>query len=181
METRPNRVGCHGHVSTLLYGVLAVVCMWNNPKRLRSSSPSPQNCEPQYTHFLPLSCFFSGNWEREWINQASESRDALSCHFELCSSHLFMGGQSLLLLSVPIAVSEYGLLYRVTQLHTGEGSQTVFSCILSLLILTTMFQNGSFAPFSFLSRVTPQRLLAAYCTPFWSSVVTYVVMPVKLY
>lgn len=148
-------------------------------------TPCPQNCEPRYTPFLPLSCFFSGirpqQWEREWINQGSESREALPRHFEHCTSHLFMGGQSLLPLSMPIAFSEYGLLYRVTQLHTGECLQTVFRCILSLLILTAMFQNGPFASFSFLLMVSPQRLLAAYCTPFWSSVVTYVLMPVKLY
>lgn len=56
-------------------------------------TPCPQNCEPWYTPFLPLSCFFSGirpqQWEREWINQALESRDALSCHFEHCTSHFF--------------------------------------------------------------------------------------------
>lgn len=53
--------------------------------------PCPQNCDPEFTPFLPLSCFFSGNYvtasEKQWINQASLSRDALPGHIQHCTSY----------------------------------------------------------------------------------------------
>jgi hypothetical protein len=143
---------------------------------LHNGMDAPSNCEPRYMLSLPLSSFFSGirsqQWEKRWLHQALGSRGALpqpipfvygrSGHRDLCPSPLNRGyfTESPWHSGHVCRLSSMGLLLGGYNHHVSE---------LPLCLFLISSDGLSLWPLIF------------YYNPFWSSVVTYLFMHVKLY